>query len=140
MVPGGPVMFNDQVAAFRQLRTLAAPNRFRVVPDTEGWPLIPGRLGQIEWHDSFQVAVYTNRPAMIRRLLALPGAERHQIGDQEARILISPDAVAGAARVIRARRKRAHGASAEVLTRARERARTLHGATLRPQERSGDAN
>jgi hypothetical protein len=30
------------------LRRLAHPARFRVTPDPEGWPLIPGKLGRLE--------------------------------------------------------------------------------------------
>lgn len=129
----------DQANAFAALRSLAAPHRFRVMADREGWPIIPGRRGQIEWHDGTLVAVYTNRPRMIRQLVTLPGAVRHQIGDDEARVLIPQETVPEAARVIRARHRRTHGASAEILARARERARALHRATSRLQERSEDA-
>src|SRR5262245_5313616 len=33
------------------LTALAAPGRYRVVLDADGWPMIPGKLGRLEWHD-----------------------------------------------------------------------------------------
>jgi hypothetical protein len=44
-------MTTEQADAFAQLRRLATPARLRVRPDAEGWPVIPGRLGQFEYHD-----------------------------------------------------------------------------------------
>lgn len=34
-------------AAAERLRGL--PGGFKIVSDAEGWPVIPGRLGRIEW-------------------------------------------------------------------------------------------
>jgi hypothetical protein len=70
------------------LTTLAAPFRYRVVVDAEGWPVIPGRLGQIECHDGPAPAVYSTRPRIFARLWAVPGVRRWQVGDQEARGLV----------------------------------------------------
>ena len=39
-----------QQRAVEQLRALAKPYRLRVQVDAEGFPFIPGRYGQIEWH------------------------------------------------------------------------------------------
>lgn len=69
-------------------RALAAPHRFRVRQDAEGFSLIPGRLGRIEWHDATTLAVYTDRSRLFTRLLAIPGVRRWQIGDQEVRGLM----------------------------------------------------
>jgi hypothetical protein len=38
-----------------------APQRFRVIRDPEGWPVIPRKRGRIEWHDERAVAVYSDR-------------------------------------------------------------------------------
>jgi hypothetical protein len=62
----------EQAAAFRQLRALAAPFRFRVVADPEGFPVIPGRFGSIEYHDGEVLAVYTDRPRLFAKLWAIP--------------------------------------------------------------------
>ena len=39
---------NEQRAATERLRALAGGHR--VKQDAEGWPMIPGRLGRIEWY------------------------------------------------------------------------------------------
>jgi hypothetical protein len=99
-------MTAEQAAAFAQLRTLAAPGRFRVVPDSEGWPVIPGRLGQVEYHDGHELAVFTPRLRLHAKLWAIPGVRRWQTGDREMRALFSVEALEQVAGVIRARRRR----------------------------------
>jgi hypothetical protein len=98
----------EQAAARAQLRALARPHRYRVRVDGEGWPIIPGRLGQIEPHDGHQLAVYTDRRRMIPRLRALPGLRPRQVGDEEARFLFAPEAFPAVARLIGARRRHPH--------------------------------
>src|SRR5437899_4384508 len=75
-----------------QLGTLASPHRFRVVADPEGFPIIPGRYGQIEWYcdgvqcwscalpGQFALAVHTNRRRLFERLWAIPAVNPHQTG------------------------------------------------------------
>ena len=96
----------EQTAAFQSLRSLAAPLRCRVTRDRESWPIIPGRLGQIEYHDGVELAVYTDRPRLFSKLWAIPGVRRHQTGDDEMRALFPPEALEPVAGVIRARRRR----------------------------------
>jgi len=138
-------MTTEQAEAFAQLRTLTAASRLRVRPDTEGWPVIPGRLGQIEWYCSGQdchgcplpgepaLAVYTDRPRLFPKLWALPGVRRWQTGDREMRAVFPAEALESVAGVIRARRRR---------TLSPERARrlgaqTAYRATSRSQDRVG---
>jgi hypothetical protein len=101
--------------AIRGVRALAAPLRLRVTRDLEGWPVIPGRLGRIEWHCDGQdchgcpeggmlLAVWTDRPRLGAKLWAVPGARRWQTGDREMRALVPPEALEQVAGVIRARR------------------------------------
>lgn len=92
--------------AVRLFHRLATPLRFRVCRDAEGWPVIPGRFGRIEWHDEACLAVYTDRPRLVPRLWAIPGIQRWQVGDQEARGLFPPEALPAVAALIRARRRR----------------------------------
>src|SRR5438552_15550761 len=72
-----------QQRAAEQLRELAKPYRLRIQLDIEGFPVISGRYGQIEWFDGEDVAVYSNRPRLFARLCACPGIRRHQTGDTE---------------------------------------------------------
>jgi len=96
----------EQRRAAEQLRALAKPYRFRVRADAEGFPIIPGRYGQIEWFDGQDLAVYTNRPRLFARLWAIPGVRRHQTGDTEMRALFPAEALRQVAAVIKARRRR----------------------------------
>jgi hypothetical protein len=110
--------------AAEQLRALATPHRLRVRLDVEGFPVIPGRYGQIEWFDGADLAVYTDRPRLFARLWAIPGVRRHQTGDTEIRAIFPPAAMVAVAAVIRARRRRTQAAR-----------RSL--ANLRPRATSG---
>jgi hypothetical protein len=92
--------------ALRIMRTLAAPYRLRVVRDAEGWPVIPGKLGRVEWHDGRDLAVYTDRVRLFARLWGVPGVRRWQVGDQEVRGVFSPEALPAVAALIQARRRR----------------------------------
>ncbi len=95
-----------QQRAVEQLRALAKPYRFRVQADIEGFPISPGRYGQIEWFDGRDLAVYTNRPRLFRKLWAIPGVRRHQTGDTEMRAVFPPEALEQVAAVIKTRRRR----------------------------------
>ena len=95
---------SERQAAVEQLRALAKPHRFRVQLDVEGFPLIPGRYGQIEWFDGKDLAVYTNRPRLFARLWAITGVRRHQTGDTEMRAVFPIGLMDQVAAVIRAKR------------------------------------
>jgi hypothetical protein len=92
--------------AVRTFRGLAAAGRFRVIRDAEGWPVIPGTLGRLEYHEGAELAVYTDRPRLFARLWAVPGVRPWQVGDQEVRGLVPPEALPAVAALIRARRRR----------------------------------
>lgn len=122
-----------QRAAFDSLRTAA--RGCRLVADAEGWPTIPGRYGQVEYHNGRQLAVYTDRPRLVSKLLAA-GCRRHQTGDTEARLLFAASALPVVARVIRARRRR----SLSPETARRLGARTAYRARSGAQNTPGAAD
>ena len=97
---------SEQQRAVQQLRALAKPYRFRVQADAEGFPIIPGRYGQIEWFDGRELAVYCDHPKLFRKLWAIPNVRRHQTGDMEMRAVFPPEALGPVAAVIQARQKR----------------------------------
>lgn len=109
----------EQIRAFAQLRALTKSYRFRIEAGAEGFPIIPGQYGQIEWfcdgvdcHScplprQFALAVYSDRSRLFQKLWAIPGVTCHQTGDQEMRAVFPPEALEQVARVIKARRKRA---------------------------------
>src|SRR2546426_314678 len=85
---------SEQQLAAQQLHALAKPYRFRVQADAEGFPIIPGRYGQIESFDGRDLAVYTDHPRLFAKLWAIPGMKRHQTGDTEMRAVFPPEALA----------------------------------------------
>jgi hypothetical protein len=90
-----------------------------VTVDLEGWPVIEGRYGRIEYHDGTDLALYTTR-RIRSRLRAIPGVRSHQEGDFEARMLFPPSALGAVARTLRSRRKSIPSkAQLEVLARGR---------------------
>ena len=113
---------SEQLHAVTVFHELAKPHRFRVEADAEGWPVIPGRYGQIEWYcdgkncaarfggfcalPGLALAVYTDRPRLFEKLWAIPGVRRHQIGDHEMRAVFPPEALNQVARVIKAKWQR----------------------------------
>lgn len=110
---------SEQRTATERLRAL--PGGYRITTDPEGWPVITGRLGQIEHHDGPNMAVFTDRVRMHARLLAIPGIRRHQTGDQELRALFPPSALSLVAGAVKARRKRTvSAASLQNLAAGRE--------------------
>ena len=90
--------------ALDDLRTWARPLRYRMSKDAEGFPIIPGRYGRIEWFDGRDLAVYCERPRLFAKLWAVPGVRRHQTGDHEMRAIFPPEALEQVAGVIRAKR------------------------------------
>jgi len=115
----------DQIAAHDSLTLAVAP--YRVILDQEGWPHVRCRNGWIEYHDGTLLAAYTDMPRLGRRLLAIPGVQRHQAGDDETRILFEPTLLPIVAAVLRAPRRRV--LSPEQATRMRL-SRTLNAASL----------
>jgi hypothetical protein len=81
----GDLMAKAVPAALQHFRALAGPRHLRITTDAEGFPVIPGRYGRIEWFDRRQLAVYSDRPRLFLKLWAIPGVRRNQTGDQEMR-------------------------------------------------------
>jgi hypothetical protein len=106
-VRGVSAEHDPEMTPRQALSEIAAPHRFRVVLDREGWPIIPGKLGRLEHHDGTGLAVYSDRPRVFARLWAIPGVRRWQVGDQEVRGLVPVEALQTVADLIQARRRRA---------------------------------
>jgi hypothetical protein len=97
-------MPRQQHTGLDQLRRLARLARYRVSTDPEGFPVIPGRYGRIEWFDGRDLAVYCTHPRLFAKLWAIPDVRRHQTGDHEMRATFPPEALEQVAAVIRAKR------------------------------------
>src|SRR5262245_8493671 len=99
-------MTDERAQAFGFLRSLAEPGRYRVIPDVEGYPQLPGQRGRVEWYTSTGVALYCDRPRVFARLEAVPGVTRWQIGSTERRYLAPVEALPALAPVLGLRRRR----------------------------------
>ena len=93
-------------ASFQPFRALASPLRLRVATDAEGFPIIPGRYGRVEWFNGCDLAVYCDRPRLFAKVWTIPGVRRHQTGDDEMRAIFPPEALEQVAGVIHTRRRR----------------------------------
>jgi hypothetical protein len=124
-------MNGEQRAAFKTFRSIVAPLRLRVRANAEGFPISPGRYGQLEWHDAGQVAIYSQTMRMLAKLLKTPGVRRHQVGDHEIRLLLPLEemhdsgALGAIARLLRVRARR-------VLSE-RQKLTLLHGRRFVPK-------
>jgi hypothetical protein len=116
---------DEQLDYAARLAALIRPvlgDRVRLVPDEEGFPIVPGAMGQIEYLGmrygpdrdgtvyTERLHVFTDRARILGKLLAVPGVHRGQMGDAEARLWFAPDdaaALTAVARIIRARMRRA---------------------------------
>jgi hypothetical protein len=107
-------MTSEQHAAWNRFRRLVTPSRYRVTKDVEGFPVVPGRYGSIEWFDGRDFAVYSDHPRLFAKIWAIPGVRRHQTGDQEMRAIFPPEALEQVAAVIRARRQRPAASAAHL--------------------------
>jgi hypothetical protein len=110
----------DQRIATAGLAALAPGHR--ILRDLEGWPVIPGRYGQIEF-DGVALAAYTDRPRLHARLLAVPGVTRRQQGDYELRVAVTQAALPAVARLLKSARRRrvAPGSAANLRSRSTSR-------------------
>jgi hypothetical protein len=106
----------EQQAAAERLRGL--PGRPRVREDAEGWPVIAGRYGRVEWDTPGVLAVFTDHRRMIAKLAAVPGVGRYQTGDTEARRLLDPTAYPEVATLIRVRRLRSAATAKHLVAHA----------------------
>ena len=121
-------MTGEQRSAFERFRAVVGPLRLRVAADAEGFPIAPGRYGQLDWLDAGHVAIHSQTMRMLAKLTKVPGVRRHQVGDHEFRLLLAVEdvhdrsALGAVARLLRARTRR-------VLSE-RQKLALLHGRRL----------
>lgn len=103
---------SEQHAAERRFREIVAahyPSRFPPVTlDEEGWPRLVGRrtreagvIAQVEWHDENTIAIYDRRSYRLPKYLRIVGVIRHQMGEEEYRLLAPATRIELAMRVMR---------------------------------------
>jgi len=132
----------EHLGAAKQLTALAAPYRFRIQVDAEGFPVIRGRHGRIEWYcdrvncwscsrpGQFALAVHTDRPRLFSKIWSIPDVRQHQTGDREMRAVFPVEALEQVAAVTRVRKK--PGVTSAIAKKIGSR--TAFEATSRSQE------
>ena len=131
-------MTAEQRLAFMTFRAAVAPRRLRVKRDAEGFPIAPGRYGQLEWHDAGHAAIHSRTIRMLAKLLKLPEVRRHQVGDHEFRLLLPLEemhdsaALEAISRLLRIRVRRTLS-ERQKLSLLEGRSRRLHGVALEGQ-------
>lgn len=124
-------------AKLRALLHVAGMASVRVGLDAEGWPIVPGRLGQVEWigHCSAhaeRLYVFTARKGIIARLLKIPRVHRWQMGDGEARMWFAAHDIGCLREVLRVIRARVRRPRSEAQKAAQIEALRKAHATRRP--------
>jgi len=111
--PRGKVMNGAAVETFSRLMADVPGLRARITVDSEGWPLVRGRHGRLEWHGepeagqescSPRIYAYTDRKRILFKLSAVPGVRPCQTGDDEGTVsVLATDhgAVLACARLLR---------------------------------------
>jgi len=101
------------VETFSRLMAAVPGLRARITVDSEGWPLVQGRYGRLEWRgeqgtsqesSSPHIYAYTDRKRILFKLSAVPGVRPCQTGDHEGSVsMLAADheAVLACARLFR---------------------------------------
>ena len=101
------------VETFSRLIAAVPGLRARITVDSEGWPLVQGRYGRLEWRGepetsqesgSPRIYAYTDRKRTLFKLSAVPGVRPCQTGDDEGTVsVLATDrgAVLACARLLR---------------------------------------
>lgn len=117
-----------EMATFTRLAQAALGPRVRVARDVDGWPIVPGRQGQLDWRGvesdgSARLYAFTEHGRLVPKLLAVPGARPAQVGSGEAAVWLRAGAIRAVAALLRTRVRRApeSGRSAAFLARIRLR-------------------
>jgi hypothetical protein len=124
----------EQLSAVKELSSTASG--YRVIEDEDGWPISPGRHWRLEHLGAGQLAAFTEGRQIRARLLAIPGVTRHQVGDTELRVLLTPSSVLAVARLLRCHRKRTgrQPTPAQLAGLAKARLKAVPGGSPRPVE------
>ena len=130
-----------ELARFRAPILAALGPRVRIHADPEGWPMVPGRYGRLEWRglewDTGQARIYayTATPRMIAKLRAIPGVCPKQIGDHETAFWIRADdatALQAVSALLHLRHRHPPSDHATAAHMAAMRAKALANPTRRP--------
>ena len=146
---------DEEIGFMKRLATLIRPvlgDRVRLIPDHEGYPIVPGKMGRIEYsgtrtgldragtRSDERLHVFTARRRIVPKLLAVPGLHRQQVGDDEARLWFAPGDTAALEAVAAIIRPRIRRPPSTGNPHALARARAEKAGRLRSQVTSAEAD
>ncbi len=108
-------MTDDTRREFDQLKTVADPGRYKIrLKDDE--PFMPGVRGQVEPYslDGQVLAAFTDKPSVLKQMLALPFVTRHQVGQSEGSVLFSVAHFSAIADFLQLRKNRPRPSEAQI--------------------------
>ena len=126
-------MSRADVETFTRLLEAVPGLRARVTVDSEGWPLVRGTYGRLEWRgvspvESARIYVYTDRNRICTRLRGVPGVRPCQSGDDEGAVSVlatDHEAILACARILRTTKsRRGLGRSPEAMAALRAKRST----------------
>jgi len=110
-------MTNNTHRELEQLKALAKPFRYRVLLNQDEEAVMPGAHSQIEWY-SFNgktLIAFTWKRRMLRKLLNLPWAVPHQVGDEEGSLTFPSERLGEIGALLRLKRHRNPNSSSHLL-------------------------
>jgi len=133
-------MSRADVETFTRLVEAVPGLRARVTVDPEGWPVVPGKYGRLEWRgelpdgsgvESRRLYAYSNRKRLLFKLREVSGVRPCQSGDEEGAVsMLATDhrAILACARLLRCH---TNGRGAHSVGRSAEQMATLRMTRLR---------
>ncbi len=108
-------MTNETHREYDQLKVVADTGRYKLrLKDDE--PFLPGVRGQVEPYslDGQTLAAFTDKPRVLKRLLALPFVKPHQVGEYEGSVLFHRKHFSEMADFLKLRKKRPRPSEATI--------------------------
>ena len=119
-------MTDDTHREYDQLKAVADTGRYKIrLKDDE--PFMPGVRGQVEPYslNGQVLAAFTDKPSVLKQMLALPFVTRHQVGQSEGSVLFSVAHFSAIADFLQLRKKRPRPSEAQI-ARGRAALRDFH--------------
>ncbi len=108
-------MTDDTRREYGQLQATADTGRYKIrVKDDESF--LPGVRGQVEPYslDGQTLAAFTEKPSVLKQLLALPFVQPHQVGQTEGSVVFHVKHFSAMAAFMKLRKKRPRPTEAQI--------------------------
>ena len=123
---GAAIVMTETRREYDQLKTVADTGRYKIrLTDDE--PFLPGIKGQVEPYslDGQTLAAFTDKPSVLKQLLALPFVKHHQVGQTEGSVLFHVTHFSEMVDFLKLRKKRPRPTDAQI-ARGRAALKVFH--------------